>query len=109
MKKIFLFVTVIMISLLLSNPVFGQDAGRIGVINLQNCLKGSLEGQKASQLLKKKKDNLQKQLDKKQAELLELRREFEKQGMMLSMDAKEDKKKRLLSGRPGNLNIFSRI
>ena len=93
MKKGLLFVLVASITLLLFTTAFGQDAAKIGVIDLQRCLKESQEGQKAFQLLKKKKDVLQKELDKKQAELLELRREFEKQGMMLSMDAKEDKKK----------------
>ena len=92
MKKTFLFFVMILF-LLGCNRVLAEDFSRIGLINLQRCLKESREGQKAFKVLKKKKDNLQKQLDGREKELLELQQELEKQKMMLSMDAKEDKKK----------------
>lgn len=60
---------------------------------MQRCLKESKQGQKIFEALKNKKETLQRKLDKKQKELLELRKELEKQSMMLSMDAQEDKKK----------------
>ena len=92
MKKSFLFSTIIAL-LLGYNIVLAEDFHRVGLIDLQRCLKESKEGQKIFQILKKKKDNLQRQLDARQKELLELQKELEKQTMMLSMDAKEDKKK----------------
>jgi len=92
MKKAFLFSTVIIAILLIHNVALGEDF-KIGLIDLQRCLEKSKEGQKIFQLLKKKKDVLQRQLDKKQKELLDLRNELEKQGMMLSMSAQENKKK----------------
>ena len=53
----------------------------------------SKEGRKIFQFLKEKKTSMQKKLDEKQAELLLIKEQLEKQNMMLSMDAKEDKRK----------------
>lgn len=93
MKKTFLFSTIIMVILLANTVVLGEDLIKIGLIDLQRCLSESKEGKKITQLLKKKKNVLQRQLDTKQKELLEIRRELEKQAMMLSMDAQEDKRR----------------
>jgi outer membrane protein len=93
MKKNSLRYLLIIMTLLASSVAFGEDSTKIGVIDLQKCLEESREGKKVSEILKKKKAVLQTQLDKKQKELLELRKEFEKQAMMLSMDAQEDKRK----------------
>ena len=93
MKKSFLVSTAIMVILLGYNIALGEDPNRIGMIDLQKCIKESKEGQKVFAALKKKKDGLQKHLDSKEKELLELRKEFDKQAMMLSMDAQQSKKK----------------
>lgn len=93
MKKSFLFSTIIVVILLIYNVVLAEDFSRVGLIDLQKCLKESKEGQKIFQILKKKKDDLQRRLDTRQRELLELRKELDKQAMMLSLDAQEDKKK----------------
>ncbi len=93
MKKCFLCSSIIMVILLAYNIVLGEDFVRIGLVDMQRCLNESKEGQKAVKLLKKKDDVLKRQLDTKQKELLELRRELEKQAMMLSMDAQEDKRR----------------
>lgn len=71
----------------------GADSGKIGVVDLQKCIRNSIVGKKLFQELKEKKDGMQKRIDQKQSELLKLKDELEKQGMMLSMDAKEDKQK----------------
>ena len=92
MKKSFLFFTIIAL-LLGYNIVLAEDFSRVGLIDLQRCLKESKEGQRVFQVLKKKKDNLQRRLNTRQKELLELRKELDKQAMMLSLDAKEDKEK----------------
>ncbi len=93
MKKYFLCSSIIMVILLAYNIVLGEDFVRIGLVDIQRCLNESKEGQKAIKLLKKRDDVLKRQLDTKQKELLELRRELEKQAMMLSMDAQEDKRR----------------
>jgi len=93
MKKSFLFSTIIVVILLICNAAFAQDFTKVGLIDLQRCLKDSKEGQKVSQILQKKKDDLQRRLDTRQRELLELKKELDKQAMMLSMDAQENKKR----------------
>ena len=93
MKKSFLFSAIIVAVLFTYNSVLAQDFTKVGVIDLQRCIRESKEGQKVSQILQKKKDDLQKKLDKKQREILELRKELDKQSMMLSMDAQEGKKR----------------
>jgi len=93
MKKSFLFSAIIIVILSGCNTVLAEDFSRVGLIDLQRCLRESKEGQKIIQILKKKKDDLQKRLDIRQGELLELRKELDKQAMMLSMDAQEDKKR----------------
>jgi len=65
----------------------------IGVVDLQRCITESAEGKKIYQELKKKKDEMQKKLDVRQEELLKMKEEIEKQSMMLSVDAREDKEK----------------
>jgi outer membrane protein len=93
MRKCVFFATTVVLILFLSGAVFGQELTRIGLIDLQRCLQDSKEGKKATELLKQKKAELQRELDKKQQEVFELRKEFEKQSMMLSMDAQESKRK----------------
>jgi outer membrane protein len=95
MKKSFLFSAIIVVILLTYNVVLAEDFPRVGLIDLQRCLNESKEGQRVSQILQKKKHDLQRRLDTKQRELLELRKELDKQAMMLSMDAQEDKKKNI--------------
>jgi outer membrane protein len=92
-KNSLFFAIIVMVILLICSISRGADGIKIGLIDLQRCLQESKEGQKAAELLKKKKEALQRQLDEKQRELLGLRKELEKQAMMLSMDAQEDKRK----------------
>jgi len=82
-----------MVTLLAYNMVMGEELIRVGVVDLQRCLQESKEGQKVTQILKKKKEVLQRQLDTRQKELFDLRKDLEKQAMMLSMDAQEDKRR----------------
>ena len=93
MKKCVVFATTVALILCVHGMAFGQELTRVGVIDLQRCLQESMEGKRATELLKRKKAELQGQLDTKQQELFELRKEFEKQSMMLSMDAQETKRK----------------
>jgi outer membrane protein len=93
MKQCFLVSSIIMVILLGYNIALGEDLSRIGIVDLERCIKESKEGQKIFAVLKKKKDGLQKRLNSKEKELLELRKEFDKQAMMLSMDAQQNKKR----------------
>jgi outer membrane protein len=93
MKKCIWLSTIIMAIFFGYSMALGEDPSHIGVVDFQRCINESKEGQKVLALLKRKKDDLQKQLEMKEKELVDLRKEFEKQAMMLSMDAQEDKKK----------------
>lgn len=94
MRKHFLLSAIVVMVILLAYGISRGEGGiKIGLIDLQRCVQESKEGLKAVELLKKKKEALQRQLDEKQRELVELRKELEKQAMMLSMDAQEDKRK----------------
>ncbi len=78
---------------LLPFSVTAADSVKIGVVDLQRCIQESIEGKKAKDKLQTKKDEMQKKLDERQNILLELKKELERQSMMLSMDAKQDKEK----------------
>jgi outer membrane protein len=93
MRKCVFFATTVVLILFVHGVVLGQGLTRVGVIDLQRCLQESKEGKSVTEMLKRKKAELQRQLDKKQQELLEMRAEFEKQSMMLSIDAQESKRK----------------
>jgi outer membrane protein len=93
MKKCFLLSAIIIVILLPHNVALGEDSIKVGLIDIQKCLEESKEGQKVLELLKNKKDVLQRQLNTKQTELLELRKELEKQAVMLSMDAQDDERR----------------
>ena len=66
---------------------------KIGVLDLQRCIQESNEGKRIAEALKKKHAEMQKDLDVKQQELVEMQKDMEKQSLMLSMDAKEDRQK----------------
>jgi len=105
MKKGFLFSAIIIVILLTHNVALGEDFIKVGLIDIQRCLEESKEGQKVLGLLKKKKDVLQRQLDTKQKELLELGKELEKQSMMLTMNAQKDKR-RIIERKTRELEYF---
>ena len=93
MKHLSRLISGIFILLFFHGSVLGAEVHKIGVIDLQKCITESKEGRKVFEALKEKKGLMQKKLDKKQTELLQIKEQLEKQTMMLSMDAREDKRK----------------
>ncbi len=93
MRK-YLFPLFVLVALcLLPVSAVAADPFKVGVIDLQRCIQDSIEGKKAKNNLQAKKDDMQKKLDVRQNKLLQIKKELEKQSMMLSMDAKQDKEK----------------
>ncbi|HDZ23413.1 MAG TPA: OmpH family outer membrane protein [Desulfobacteraceae bacterium] len=92
MKKMTLFFVAL---LLVITPwsALALDKDKVGVIDMQKFQQESKRFQKVRADLKKKFEVLQKKLDKEKADLAKLEEEFKKQSMMLSLDAKQDKKK----------------
>ena len=80
-------------ALLLAQGVLAADTGKVAVVDLQVCVRDSIEGKRLFEALKKTKDDMQKKLDVRQEELLKFKDELDKQGMMLSLDAREDREK----------------
>jgi outer membrane protein len=93
MKKQAWWLVILLFMCLNAGPVFPAEAQKVAVVDLQKCITDSIEGKKIYGELKSKKDSMQKVIDEKQNELLKLNEVLEKQSMMLSMDAKEDKAK----------------
>lgn len=79
--------------LLLTQGVHAADSGKTAVVDLQVCVRESVEGKRLFEDLKKTKEEMQKKLDVRQEELIKFKEELDKQGMMLSLDAREDKEK----------------
>jgi len=82
MKKCLWLSVIVSVIVLCSTVSSGEEEKRIGLIDLQRCIQESQEGKKVFEVLKSKKDDLQKRLDMKEKELLDLRKELEKQAMM---------------------------
>lgn len=92
MKKLFVLCCVLFSWIALSANALSADV-KIGVVDLQRCIQESQEGKRIAKELEAKKAALQKKIDQKQDELAKLKDELEKKGMMLSLDAQEDKRK----------------
>lgn len=75
--------------------VIAAEPIKIGIVDLQRCIIESNEGKRIQEGLQKTQQRMQEELSKKQNEINEMQKEMEKQSLMLSMDAKEDKQKEL--------------
>lgn len=96
MIKKHLFMTIVMI-VALAIPISALRAAnlKIAVIDLHACLRNSTAGKNLLRNLEKKKNAMQKQIRQKQKELLKIQENLQKQGMMLSNDAREKQQKEL--------------
>ncbi|MFN3533953.1 MAG: OmpH family outer membrane protein [Desulfatiglandales bacterium] len=92
MKRGLVLVCLFLLTVGFSPPIFGADL-KVGVVDLQRCIQESQEGKRIAKELEAKKAALQKKIDQKQDELTKLKEELETKGMMLSLDAQEDKRK----------------
>ncbi len=93
MKHFFLLILGMSIMFCFQARALGADPLKIGVVDIQKFQNKSLAVQKAQAIFKRKVDAKRKRLDKEKNELRQLEEEFKKQSMMLSLDAKEDKKR----------------
>ena len=79
----------------LQSGVIAAEPIKIGVIDLQRCIRESNEGKKIQERLYNRQLRMQEEFNKRQEELNEMKREIEKQSLMLSLDAKEGRQKDL--------------
>ena len=76
-------------------PATGADAPKIAVINLQTVLETSVAGKAAQNELKNQKDKLEADLKQKGNELQELEKRLQREAMVMSKEAREDKEREL--------------
>jgi outer membrane protein len=77
---------------LFQNSAFAAGATtKLGVIDLDRCMKESNEGKRVTESLKKELDAMQQKYVKAQKDLSDLQKEIEKQSLMLSSEARENK------------------
>lgn len=88
-KILIVAVTVLFIQL----GVSAAEPIKIGVIDFQRCIQESNEGKRIDESLKNKQAEMQKDVDKKRQELVDMQKEMDKQNLMLSMDAKTEREK----------------
>jgi outer membrane protein len=93
MKRLLGSIFIIAAVFLFQHNALAAEASKIGVLNIQRCINESNEGKRISASLQKEIETMQQKYDKAQKELAELQKEIEKQNLMLSLDAKENKQK----------------
>ena len=86
---------VIMLTLVLSFPglALGDNPEEIGFVDMQKALNASISGKEARKNFSNKVKKTQNLLEAKQKELKDLKDSIEKQGLILSEDARNEKEK----------------
>jgi outer membrane protein len=77
-------------SLLWLNSVNAADVAKIGVANLQRVLETSNQGKLAQEEIKKQKDQMQQELTQKGGEINELRKQLDRESMVMSREKREE-------------------
>ncbi len=93
MKNFFRFVFVIMIVLGFQQSAPAQDSFKIGVVDIQKIQEESLAFEKERNRLKQILEVKQKELVDEENALRKLQEDYQKQSMMLSLEAQEEKKR----------------
>jgi outer membrane protein len=78
-------------SLIFGGSIAFAEGAKIGYVDLQKCLLTTIEGKKAHDKLKVKKDAMQREIDTRQNELEKVQADLKKQGLMLSAEAQAEK------------------
>ena len=92
-SNIVLFVC--LFSLLWMNSVDAADVAKIGVANLQRILETSNQGKSAQDEIKKQKDKMEQELKQKGGEIEELRKQLERESMVMSKEKREEKEREI--------------
>ncbi len=90
MKLIGRLIPVLVILLFFCSNAFAA-AEKIGVVDMEKFREQSVSFQKTFSTIKKKADAMQAKLDKERDALRKLEEDFQKQKLMLNLDAQEDK------------------
>jgi outer membrane protein len=83
----------IFIFLFFTNYSFAADVAKIGVIDLQKILATSATGKRVQDELKKEKDKMEVNLQKKGAEIENIRKRLERESMVMGKEMREEKER----------------
>jgi outer membrane protein len=92
-SNILLFVC--LFSLIWLNSVDAADVAKIGVANVQRILETSNQGKSAQDEIKKQKDKMELELKQKGGEIEELRKQLERESMVMSKEKREEKEREI--------------
>jgi outer membrane protein len=83
----------IFIFLFFTNYSFAADVAKIGVIDLQKILATSTAGKRVQDELKKEKEKMEVNLQKKGAEIENIRKRLERESMVMGKEMREEKER----------------
>lgn len=89
MRTLRILATLVMVTLLL--PSMGWTQSKIGVVDMQTIIAESDPGTKAMEELRTRFESMKVELDKKNETITKLRDDLQRQSMVLSQEAKQDK------------------
>jgi outer membrane protein len=92
-RKFNILLMVCFFSLLWINSVNAADVAKIGVANLQRVLETSNPGKSAQEEIKQQKDKMEQELKQKGGEIEELRKQLERDSMVMSKEKREEKER----------------
>ncbi|UCB48166.1 MAG: OmpH family outer membrane protein [Deltaproteobacteria bacterium] len=95
MKRLFILTVGIFITLCFQYTALGASASPIAVVDIQRLQNQSKAFQKERAKLKNKFEAMQEKLKAEEETIRKLEEDYNKQSMMLSLDAKQDKKREL--------------
>ena len=90
-RKCNIILIVCFFSLLWLDSVNAADVAKIGVANMQRVLETSNAGKSAQEQIKKQKDQMEQELKQKGGEIEELRKQLERDSMVMSKEKREEK------------------
>jgi outer membrane protein len=94
-RKSNIIVIVCFFCLLWLNSVDAADVAKIGVANLQRVMETSNPGKAAQEEIKKQKDQMEQELKQKGGEIEELRKQLERESMVMSKEKREEKEREI--------------
>ena len=94
-RKFNIILIVCLFSLFWLGSVNAADVAKIGVANLQRVLETSNQGKSAQEEIKKQKDQMEVELKQKGGEIEELRKQLERESMVMSKEKREEKEREI--------------
>jgi outer membrane protein len=94
-RKFNIILIVCFFSLFWLGSVNAADVAKIGVANLQRVLETSNQGKSAQEEIKKQKDQMELELKQKGGEIEDLRKQLERESMVMSKEKREEKEREI--------------